>query len=244
MYSTELQVHLGLCWLYVIKSISTNGSFLKSFQAELSLEVHGLPTEDTSWKLNLSFTEYHVYSIIDKYCCGLNFRQVLVLFNILREENREALGIINNEILVNALFNVSQKHIDNIRKTSQWVFKLLQAIIDGLKSGFLPSFYLPRMNLLACYSIQIAERQRALECLQTIVTDITENPENIFKHTGFELEGDAEQEMGEQILNEENQEQQMENNGLIPNGRVKGNGYVSSKGSRAGYTDSQNSKIR
>ena len=178
---------------------------------ELSTEqVKGLPKEDLSWKLNLSFTEYHVYSIIDKYCRGLNFRHVLVLFNILREENKDAYGIINNEILVNALFNVSQKHIDNIRKTSDLIFKVSQALIDGLKSGFLPSFHLPRMNLLTCYDITNEDRLKAVYYLQEFIKDIKTDAENILRHTGFDKqdENDALIEQMQQEIGNEEQDRQ------------------------------------
>ena len=129
-----------------------------------------------------------------------HYLNILNLFNIPREEYREKLDIINNEILVNALFNVSQKHIDNIRKTSQWVFKILQALIDGFKSGFLPSFYLPRMNLLACYGIHKEARQKAMACLQEILEDIKKDPDAILKHTGFGAqEEEVEKEVNEQF---------------------------------------------
>lgn len=177
-------------------------------QVELSTEqVKGLPKEDLSWKLNLSFTEYHVYSIIDKYCRGLNFRHVLVLFNILREENKDAFGIINNEILVNALFNVSKKHIDNIRKTSDLVFKVSQALIEGLKSGFLPSFHLPRMNLLTSYDIKNEDRLKAVYNLQELIKDIKTDAKNILRHTGFEKDDENEM-MIEQIQQEKETEEQ------------------------------------
>ena len=175
---------------------------------ELSTEkVKGLPKEDLSWKLNLSFTEYHVYSIIDKYCRGLNFRHVLVLFNILREENKDAYGIINNEILVNALFNVSQKHIDNIRKTSDLVFKVSQALIDSLKSGFLPSFHLPRMNLLTSYDITNEDRLKAVYHLQEMIKDIKTDAKNILQHTGFEKDDENDGKLIEQIQQEKKNEE-------------------------------------
>ena len=180
-----------------------------------------------------------MYSIIDKYCRGLNFRHVLVLFNILREEYREKLDIINNEILVNALFNVSQKHIDNIRKTSQWVFKLLQALIDGFKSGFLPSFYLPRMNLLACYGIHKAARQKAMACLQEILEDIKKDPENILKHTGFGAqEEEVEKEVNEQFQRELSEKKNTDHLAVVDNSR--GNGYNSARrSSRVANSDKE-----
>ena len=143
-----------------------------------------LPNDGRTWRMNLSFTEYHVYSLIDKYCRGLNFRHVLVLMNILREENRHELSILNNELLVNTLFNVSQKHIDDLRTKENWVHMVMQTLSEYLKNNFLPSFYLPRQNLLSCYHISPKEQTRASKALDVILAGLKRNPRNIYKFSG------------------------------------------------------------
>lgn len=139
-----------------------------------------------TWKINLSFTEYHVYSLIDKYCRGLNFRHVLVLFNILREEYRDQFAVLNNDILVNTLFNVSQRHIDKLFSTGDWFYKVSQALCEGLQANFLPSFYLPRQNLLRCYNVSDAERKAALDKLDEMYKTIKQNPRSLYDYARYE----------------------------------------------------------
>ncbi|WAR31493.1 KAD5-like protein [Mya arenaria] len=143
-----------------------------------------MPKDGLSWKMNLSFTEYHVYAIIDKYCRGLDFRHVLVLVSLLREENPE-LSVLNNDILVSTLFSVSQKHIDVMRTKDQWMFTTMQTLCEGLKHNFLPCFYLPRQNLLDTYHISKTKQGRALEKLGHILTSIKCNPKAVYKFTGY-----------------------------------------------------------
>ena len=125
------------------------------------------------------------------------------------------------------LFNVSQRHIDNIRKTSQWVFKMFEALLAGLKSGFLPSFYLPRMNLLACYAIQIEERLKAIEFLQNVFADIKKDPEALLKYTGFgtQKENDIVAEQLKAEKENEQREQADENKGQMLNGSARSHAH-------------------
>ena len=165
-----------------------------------------------------------------------------MLFNILREENKDTYGIINNEILVNALFNVSQKHIDNIRKTSDLVFKVIQALTDGLASGFMPSFHLPRMNLLTCYGIKNEERLKAVYYLQQLIKDIEKDAKNIFRHTGFEKDSENEKLVEQIQMERENEEKERntEIQSLAGNGRRS---VVTSKtGSKKGNSDNGSEK--
>lgn len=143
-----------------------------------------LPNGGPTWRLNLSFTEYHVYSLIEKYCRGLNFRHVLVLMNIFKDEFPDDLSILNNDILVNTLFNVSQKHIDNIRDKQEWLFKVMQTLSDGLQQGFLPSFHLPRQNLLDVYRISESQRSSTSQALMVIMKSIEAKPANLYKFVG------------------------------------------------------------
>ncbi|KAL4219692.1 hypothetical protein ACF0H5_022262 [Mactra antiquata] len=143
-----------------------------------------LPQGGPTWRINLSFTEYHVYSLIDKYCRGLNFRHVLVLLNIFKDEFQDELSILNNDILVNTLFNVSQKHIDNIRDKKEWIFKVMQTLSDGLQQGFLPSFHLPRLNLLDVYGITEKQSKVTSQALKIILESIQKKPSNLYKFVG------------------------------------------------------------
>lgn len=143
-----------------------------------------LPKDGPTWRINLSFTEYHVYSLIDKYCRGLNFRHVLVLMNILREENKSDLAVINNELLVNALFNVSQKYIDKLRTKEMWVHMVMETLSECLKNNFLPSFYMPRQNLLNYYQISEKDRNNATHALDVILQGIQKNPRTLYKFSG------------------------------------------------------------
>ena len=149
-------------------------------------QIKGVSRDGPTWRINLSFTEYHVYSLIDQYCRGLNFRHILVLMNIIRQENLDELYILNNEILVNTLFVISQKHIDKMRSKSDWIYRFLQAIVDGLKSGFLPSFYLPRYNLLDSYDIREKERKVAANKLKIILESIQDDPQTLYNFTGYD----------------------------------------------------------
>lgn len=125
-----------------------------------------------------------MYSLIDKYCRGLNFRHVLVLMNILREENKTDLAVLNNELLVNTLFNVSQKYIDKLTSKEMWVHTVMQTLSDGLKNNFLPSFYLPRQNLLNYHQISKRERTSAWQTLDVILAGLRRNPRTLYTFSG------------------------------------------------------------
>ncbi|KAH3795031.1 hypothetical protein DPMN_148576 [Dreissena polymorpha] len=103
--------------------------------------------------------------------------------NILSEENPE-LSALNNDILVNTLFNVSQKNIHKIHTKDEWIFVTMQMLCDGLKNKFVPSFYLPRMNLLDTYGIRGDKRKKAFEKLSEIIQELRSNPRSIFRYTG------------------------------------------------------------
>ncbi|XP_060579458.1 uncharacterized protein LOC132736361 [Ruditapes philippinarum] len=150
-----------------------------------SLVKKCLPKDGPTWKINISLTEYHVYSLIDKYCRGLKFRHVLILMSILREEHPKKLGPLNNEILVNTLFNVSQRYIDKIRDKKVWIFQVIQTLIDYLEQGFLPSFYLPRQDLLHTYGISKEKQNIACETLKAFLSEIKSSSKKLMKHTGY-----------------------------------------------------------
>lgn len=122
---------------------------------------------------------------MEKYCRGLNFRHVLILINIIRDTFPVELGVLNNEILVNTLFNVSQKHIDHIRNQKTWTLRMLQSLIACLDHGFLPSFYLPRHNLLTDYDIPKDKQRLACNSLKIILTSIKSQSKNLYKFTGY-----------------------------------------------------------
>ena len=123
--------------------------------------------------------------MIDKYCRGLKFRHVLVLMSILREQHPTKLGVLNNDILVNTLFNVSQRYIDKIRDKKLWIFQVIQTLIEYLEQGFLPSFYLPRQNLLQTYGVSKEKQNLACETLKSFLSDIKKSSSNLFKHTDY-----------------------------------------------------------
>ena len=104
--------------------------------------------------------------------------------NILRDENPD-LGILNNDLLVNTLFTVSQKNMDKLRTRDSWLYTTMQVLCESLKNSFLPCFYLPRQNLLDTYHIPLKKRIRAQEKLEYILESVKTRPKDVYKFTGF-----------------------------------------------------------
>ncbi|XP_053376471.1 uncharacterized protein LOC123534383 [Mercenaria mercenaria] len=145
-----------------------------------------LPLEESlCWRLNLNFTDHHIFQAMDKYCKTVDFRQVLILMNIIREQYPHELGILNNEILVNSIFILSQKRFSRLTALHDWFLELVKVLITGLRICFLPSFYLPRQNLLMNYSVTETERRMALGVLDDMLTSLRKNPKNIYDLTGY-----------------------------------------------------------
>lgn len=133
----------------------------------------------------MSLTEQYGYQILDKYCTETDYRQVLVLMKVIREQFPSELGILNDEILVNTMFITSQQKFTKLVVLHDWFLELVKIICKGLNSGFLPSFYLPRQNLLACFCISEADKKVALKKLEEILSSTKEDSKSIFRFTGY-----------------------------------------------------------
>lgn len=157
------------------------------FQKELTNSPikNALTTEGPSWAYNMNFTEKHVYNVLDSHCGEIDYRQILILFNIIREQHPVELTVLNTEIIVNSLFNVSRKHFLKMDTLHDWFNELLKYLIHSFNAGFLPSFYLSRQNLLMRYDISEDDATAVARKLSELHKAVLKDPKQIYNFTGY-----------------------------------------------------------
>ncbi|KAL4223554.1 hypothetical protein ACF0H5_017024 [Mactra antiquata] len=162
------------------------GKHMVFLEPKKELSVSSSTPDGPSWAYNMNFVERYVYNILDEHCEEVDYRQVIILFDILREHYPVELAVLNTEIVVNALFAVSRKHFSKLEGLQDWFIAVFQYLINGFKSGFLSSFYLQRQNLLMRYDISEHDAVVVAEKLGEIIKAVQAKPKSIYQHTGYE----------------------------------------------------------
>lgn len=158
-----------------------------SFQREVQGAAikNNLPRHGTSWQINANFVEHHVLQILEEYGKDVNFRNILVVLNIIRERHHDELGKLNNDIIINVLFFVTHKNFGRLKTLQDWFLEILSATAHCLKTGFIKAYFLPRMNLLTMYGVSSPEGVAIAGKLEQIASAVKEDPKNIYALTGY-----------------------------------------------------------
>ncbi|KAH3887482.1 hypothetical protein DPMN_011499 [Dreissena polymorpha] len=173
----------------LVKHDTENGTIVAALEPKRDIQYaaikNNLPRNGTSWQINASFLEHHVFNILDKYGKDMNFRNILVILNIIRERHPNELDKLNNDIIINILFMVTHKNLGRLKTLQDWFLEILSTTAHCLKKGFIKSFFLPRMNLLTLYSLNSPEGAAIAGKLEQIASAVKKDPKNIYQLTGY-----------------------------------------------------------
>ena len=125
-------------------------------------------------------------AVLDKHGREINFRHLLVVLNIVREQFPAELGRLNNDILVNVLFLVTHKNLGRLVTVQDWFLELLSALVHGLRTKFLPSYFLKRLNLITVHNLSAEESNMAADKLLEMADAIKDNPKRIYDFAGYD----------------------------------------------------------
>lgn len=171
---------------------------------------------DSSWQLNLTPLNHHLFTCLDDFCSEIDLNEVFDIYTLIRQQCSEDLGNLNNNILINTLFMVGHKKFPEMTSVKDWFLELASALQNGLKTGLLQAFYLPRLNLLKLYNIPREEQVIIKNKLADITKAIQEDSKHIYALTGYmetkrgKSRGDSESESSdEEDADEEDEENEI-----------------------------------